>query len=231
MPVPPLSSTVLDANAVTGDAHDLAAPTSILQREPSAIVVGECCSVSATSTIDHNTQVVQSPTVASQRRSTTLARRRVYLVPTIGARTEQAGRLMLLCAQEMSVVWQRQLVGRDFRLRLNFVDIANRAKRETCNVCAAKNTNLPKEERYGAGGGHKENANIEYIERGESDDEVDDFGRKKKQFRGTAPLAAGIVDPDAAKVAVEKFVEQAAKVVEQAVVDDSKARCVQRVRL
>ncbi|XP_067128680.1 zinc finger Ran-binding domain-containing protein 2-like isoform X1 [Centruroides vittatus] len=60
----------------------------------------------------------------------------------------------------------------------------NWARRQQCNMC-----NAPKygevEERTGLGGGYNERENIEYIEREESDGEYDDFGRKKKKFRGS----------------------------------------------
>uniref|UniRef100_H3CYS2 Zinc finger Ran-binding domain-containing protein 2 n=1 Tax=Tetraodon nigroviridis TaxID=99883 RepID=H3CYS2_TETNG len=59
----------------------------------------------------------------------------------------------------------------------------NWARRSECNMC-----NTPKyaklEERTGYGGGFNERENIEYIEREESDGEYDEFGRKKKKFRG-----------------------------------------------
>nr|CAG4648909.1 EOG090X0ECZ [Polyphemus pediculus] len=58
----------------------------------------------------------------------------------------------------------------------------NWARRSTCNVC-----NAPKfgevEERTGYGGGYNERGNVEYVEREESDDEFDEFGRIKKKFR------------------------------------------------
>ncbi|XP_076007447.1 zinc finger Ran-binding domain-containing protein 2 isoform X2 [Genypterus blacodes] len=66
----------------------------------------------------------------------------------------------------------------------------NWARRSECNMC-----NTPKyaklEERTGYGGGFNERENVEYIEREESDGEYDEFGRKKKKFRGTksAPSA------------------------------------------
>lgn len=47
--------------------------------------------------------------------------------------------------------------------------------------------NAPKfgdlEERTGYGGGFNEREGVEYIQREESDDEFDEFGRKKKKFR------------------------------------------------
>ncbi|KAK8728983.1 hypothetical protein OTU49_008913, partial [Cherax quadricarinatus] len=58
----------------------------------------------------------------------------------------------------------------------------NWARRQTCNMC-----NAPKfgdlEERTGYGGGFNEREGVEYIHREESDDEFDEFGRKKKKFR------------------------------------------------
>ncbi|TKS74695.1 zinc finger protein [Collichthys lucidus] len=59
----------------------------------------------------------------------------------------------------------------------------NWARRSECNMC-----NTPKyaklEERTGYGGGFNERENVEYIEREESDGEYDEFGRKKKKYRG-----------------------------------------------
>jgi len=58
----------------------------------------------------------------------------------------------------------------------------NWARRSSCNVC-----NAPRfgevEERTGYGGGYNERGNVEYNERLESDDEFDEFGRRKKKFR------------------------------------------------
>jgi hypothetical protein len=58
----------------------------------------------------------------------------------------------------------------------------NWARRSQCNVC-----NAPRfgevEERTGYGGGYNERENVEYIERKESDDEFDEFGRRKKKYR------------------------------------------------
>lgn len=61
----------------------------------------------------------------------------------------------------------------------------NWARRMTCNMC-----NAPKygrvEQRTGFGGGYMERDEVvEYNQREESDDEYDEFGRKKKKFRGT----------------------------------------------
>jgi len=62
----------------------------------------------------------------------------------------------------------------------------NWARRSTCNLC-----NNPKvgevEERTGLGGGFNERENIEYRSHESSDEEYDDFGRKKKKFRGRNP--------------------------------------------
>ncbi|KAJ7992881.1 hypothetical protein DPEC_G00266670 [Dallia pectoralis] len=59
----------------------------------------------------------------------------------------------------------------------------NWARRSECNMC-----NTPKyaklEERTGYGGGFNERENVEYIDREESDGEYDEFGRKKKKYRG-----------------------------------------------
>lgn len=55
----------------------------------------------------------------------------------------------------------------------------NWARRQHCNVC-----NTPKfavmEERTGFGGGYNDREVVEYKERQESDDEYDEFGRRKK---------------------------------------------------
>ncbi|RWS17157.1 zinc finger Ran-binding domain-containing protein 2-like isoform X1 [Dinothrombium tinctorium] len=59
----------------------------------------------------------------------------------------------------------------------------NWARRQSCNMC-----NAPKfgdnEERTGLGGGYNDRETVEYINRSDSDDEYDDFGRKKKKYRG-----------------------------------------------
>ncbi|KAF2351612.1 Zinc finger RanBP2-type, partial [Trinorchestia longiramus] len=59
----------------------------------------------------------------------------------------------------------------------------NWARRGTCNLC-----NAPKvgevEERTGYGGGFNERTGVEYVQREDSDDEFDEFGRRKKKFRG-----------------------------------------------
>lgn len=56
----------------------------------------------------------------------------------------------------------------------------NWARRQSCNVC-----NAPKfgevEERTGFGGGYNDRGIVEYKERQESDDEYDEFGRRKKR--------------------------------------------------
>lgn len=56
----------------------------------------------------------------------------------------------------------------------------NWARRQQCNMC-----NAPKfgevEERTGYGGGYNERGVVEYIKRDESDDEYDEFGRRKKK--------------------------------------------------
>lgn len=56
----------------------------------------------------------------------------------------------------------------------------NWARRQQCNVC-----NAPKfgevEERTGFGGGYNDRGVVEYKERHDSDDEYDEFGRKKKK--------------------------------------------------
>merc|ERR1712241_1450249 len=58
----------------------------------------------------------------------------------------------------------------------------NWARRSTCNVCnAQKFTEI--EERTGLGGGFDERGVVEYKDRQDSDDEFDDFGRRKKKKR------------------------------------------------
>lgn len=56
----------------------------------------------------------------------------------------------------------------------------NWARRQQCNMC-----NAPKwgevEERTGYGGGYNDRGVVEYKERTDSDDEYDEFGRKKKK--------------------------------------------------
>ncbi|CAB3994609.1 zinc finger Ran-binding domain-containing 2-like isoform X2 [Paramuricea clavata] len=56
----------------------------------------------------------------------------------------------------------------------------NWARRSTCNVCNAPKVGH-KERRTGLGGGFNERENVEYVERQDSDDEYDQFGRKKKK--------------------------------------------------
>jgi len=63
----------------------------------------------------------------------------------------------------------------------------NWARRSTCNVCnAQKFTEV--EERTGLGGGFNERGVVEYKQRRDSDDEYDDFGRKKKKKRSDFQL-------------------------------------------
>uniref|UniRef100_A0A673VL72 Zinc finger Ran-binding domain-containing protein 2 n=1 Tax=Suricata suricatta TaxID=37032 RepID=A0A673VL72_SURSU len=68
----------------------------------------------------------------------------------------------------------------------------NWVRRSECNMC-----NTPKyaklEERTGYDGGFNERENVEYIEREESDGEYDEFGRKKKKYRGKAIGPASIL--------------------------------------
>nr|XP_014354098.1 PREDICTED: zinc finger Ran-binding domain-containing protein 2 isoform X3 [Latimeria chalumnae] len=74
----------------------------------------------------------------------------------------------------------------------------NWARRSECNMC-----NTPKyaklEERTGYGGGFNERENVEYIEREESDGEYDEFGRKKKKFRGKPVGPQSILKDDDGK--------------------------------
>ncbi|KAI8510200.1 Zinc finger Ran-binding domain-containing protein 2 [Branchiostoma belcheri] len=59
----------------------------------------------------------------------------------------------------------------------------NWARRNECNMCKAPKYGRM-EERTGYGGGYNEREDVEYVEREESDGEYDEFGRKKKKFRG-----------------------------------------------
>ncbi|XP_061096429.1 zinc finger Ran-binding domain-containing protein 2 isoform X3 [Conger conger] len=75
----------------------------------------------------------------------------------------------------------------------------NWARRSECNMC-----NTPKyaklEERTGYGGGFNERENVEYIEREESDGEYDEFGRKKKKYRGKSSGSKSASKDDEKKV-------------------------------
>jgi len=63
----------------------------------------------------------------------------------------------------------------------------NWARRSTCNVCnAMKFTEV--EERTGLGGGFNERGIVEYKEHVSSDDEYDDFGRRKKKSKNSGGL-------------------------------------------
>lgn len=58
----------------------------------------------------------------------------------------------------------------------------NWARRQQCNVC-----NAPRfgdvEERTGLGGGYNDRGVVEYKQRDDSDDEYDEFGRRKKKMK------------------------------------------------
>ncbi|XP_050540954.1 zinc finger Ran-binding domain-containing protein 2 [Daktulosphaira vitifoliae] len=56
----------------------------------------------------------------------------------------------------------------------------NWARRSQCNMCNAPKFADP-EERTGYGGGYNDRGVVEYVKRDESDDEYDEFGRKKKK--------------------------------------------------
>ncbi|XP_050432107.1 zinc finger Ran-binding domain-containing protein 2 [Adelges cooleyi] len=56
----------------------------------------------------------------------------------------------------------------------------NWARRSQCNMCNAPKLADP-EERTGYGGGYNDRGVVEYVKRDESDDEYDEFGRKKKK--------------------------------------------------
>eukprot|EP00096_Caligus_rogercresseyi_P012713 TRINITY_DN541_c0_g2_i3.p2 TRINITY_DN541_c0_g2~~TRINITY_DN541_c0_g2_i3.p2 ORF type:complete len:250 (+),score=83.42 TRINITY_DN541_c0_g2_i3:172-921(+) len=66
----------------------------------------------------------------------------------------------------------------------------NWARRSTCNMC-----NGPKfgqiEERTGVGGGFNERGLVEYKSHDSDSDEYDDFGRKKKKYRGMSSSKEG----------------------------------------
>uniref|UniRef100_UPI0035901EE0 zinc finger Ran-binding domain-containing protein 2 isoform X2 n=1 Tax=Myxine glutinosa TaxID=7769 RepID=UPI0035901EE0 len=68
----------------------------------------------------------------------------------------------------------------------------NWARRMDCNMCGTPKYGKV-EERTGYGGGFNEREDVEYIERDESDGEYDEFGRKKKKFRGQGPPVASIL--------------------------------------
>ncbi|XP_030583867.1 zinc finger Ran-binding domain-containing protein 2 isoform X2 [Archocentrus centrarchus] len=83
----------------------------------------------------------------------------------------------------------------------------NWARRSECNMC-----NTPKyaklEERTGYGGGFNERENVEYIEREESDGEYDEFGRKKKKFRGKSNSTSSSKESEKKEVAKEEEEEE-----------------------
>jgi len=65
----------------------------------------------------------------------------------------------------------------------------NWARRSQCNMCNAPKFADP-EERTGYGGGYNDRGVVEYVRREESDDEYDEFGRKKKKYkRGSGSLS------------------------------------------
>ncbi|XP_077980976.1 uncharacterized protein LOC144436148 isoform X2 [Glandiceps talaboti] len=74
----------------------------------------------------------------------------------------------------------------------------NWARRNECNMC-----HTPKfgklEERTGYGGGYNERGTVEYVAREDSDGEYDEFGRKKKKFRGPLEEKAGVIDSQKGK--------------------------------
>lgn len=69
----------------------------------------------------------------------------------------------------------------------------NWARRSTCNVCNAPKVG-PEELRNGYGGGFKENDGVTYKEKEDSDGEYDEFGRKKKKFRGKVPVVETVIE-------------------------------------
>lgn len=65
----------------------------------------------------------------------------------------------------------------------------NWARRSQCNMCNAPKFADP-EERTGYGGGYNDRGVVEYVKRDDSDDEYDEFGRKKKkQKRGSGSIS------------------------------------------
>ncbi|KAJ8928293.1 hypothetical protein NQ314_019159 [Rhamnusium bicolor] len=79
----------------------------------------------------------------------------------------------------------------------------NWARRQSCNVC-----NAPKfgevEERTGFGGGYNDRGVVEYKEREESDDEYDEFGRRKKKRRHSRSDCEQEDDEEEIKVPIKK---------------------------
>lgn len=79
----------------------------------------------------------------------------------------------------------------------------NWARRQQCNVC-----NSPRfgdiEERTGLGGGYNDRGVVEYKKREESDDEYDEFGRKKKRQRTNSERSNGKRSPEPAEKIEEK---------------------------
>lgn len=78
----------------------------------------------------------------------------------------------------------------------------NWARRQQCNVC-----NAPKfgevEERTGLGGGYNDRGVVEYKERNDSDDEYDEFGRKKKRKSKSEKSSSDEAELDGDKKEVE----------------------------
>ncbi|MGH0166690.1 UNVERIFIED_CONTAM: hypothetical protein FKN15_053680 [Acipenser sinensis] len=83
----------------------------------------------------------------------------------------------------------------------------NWARRSECNMC-----NTPKyaklEERTGYGGGFNERENVEYIKREDSDGEYDEFGRKKKKYRGKTGSKGSPEEKEKAVVATAAVEEE-----------------------
>ena len=86
----------------------------------------------------------------------------------------------------------------------------NWARRATCNIC-----NAPKvgnvEPRTGFGGGFMEREeNVQYKEsrKQAEEDEYDEFGRKRKKFRGTIPATGSIVREEPDTTAEQKKPEE-----------------------
>ena len=98
----------------------------------------------------------------------------------------------------------------------------NWARRATCNIC-----NAPKvgnvEPRTGFGGGFMEREeNVQYKEsrKQAEEDEYDEFGRKRKKFRGTIPATGSIVREEPDTTAEQKKPEEEEEEEEEEEDDD-----------
>ncbi|XP_058834794.1 zinc finger Ran-binding domain-containing protein 2-like isoform X2 [Topomyia yanbarensis] len=78
----------------------------------------------------------------------------------------------------------------------------NWARRHTCNLCSAPRF-CEVEERTGYGGGYNDRGVVEYKNREESDDDYDEFGRRKKKNISNEPGSIN-TDVDFSKKTVKK---------------------------